>query len=347
MKKPFFGFPACRRKWRLVAAGLATAAAVAGTATFATAELRTSPHPAHATIGLADSSVSITGQSSTDCSPVSGLPVLTAGGTVSTLPNTGDCSGTTSGGTLQGTLGQSQNCQLTEEQQQDLITRAKAQQAANDERFQSELLKNLLALAAAKSGGAAFSLHMSGYTKLSPQDVTDLIQNGTVTPADMAAAILQTLQELGEDTAGVTVSGSCTGDENQNPNYSASSSDSNSSGDSADNEGQSGQDQAAPSDLGSDWVPQDPKNICESTGCEDVAVEIQQKIGGTRYRIEDSMGAPTLGKYRGEDTYWNYHEVVIKDGRVYDAWTGRTGELLDTYRGNWQYGQWLKFTPIG
>ena len=108
-----------------------------------------------------------------------------------------------------------------------------------------------------------------------------------------------------------------------------------------------GQNQAAPADLGPDWVPEDPNNICQSTGCEDVAKEIQQKIGGTRYRIEDQYGAPTLGKYRGEDTYWNYHEVVIKDGRVYDAWTPATGEPLDTYIGEWQYGKYLKFTPIG
>ncbi|MFD9946270.1 RHS repeat-associated core domain-containing protein [Nonomuraea sp. NPDC059023] len=99
-------------------------------------------------------------------------------------------------------------------------------------------------------------------------------------------------------------------------------------------------------DLGPDWKPADPDKICDSSGCEDVAKNIQRKIGGTRHRITDSDGAPFLGKYRGRDTGWGHHDVVVKNGRVYDAWTGRHGEPVDEYRGRWQYGDVLKFDPL-
>jgi hypothetical protein len=356
LRKPRFRL----RSWRLAAAGLATAATVAATATLATTELHahTAAHAGTAKIALAGSATSIDGQTSTFCPTGSSLPVLVPGITGSVLTSPGKCSGSnnlfpqdTSGQNQQGQgQEQGQDCQLTEAQQRELIARAQDQQAAADQRFQSALLKNLLDQAAAKAGSAALSSQLSGKTGLSPQDIADLIKNGTVTPADMAAAILQTLQELGEDTGGVITASTCTGNDEQNSqnrNYNASSSDSGSSGSSTDDGSQSSNNQGAPADLGPDWVPQDPKTICKSTGCEDVAIDIQKKIGGTRYRIEDQYGAPTLGKYRGEDTYWNYHEVVINNGRVYDAWTPRTGEPLDTYLGQWQYGKYLTLTSIG
>ncbi|NYE45560.1 Flp pilus assembly pilin Flp [Spinactinospora alkalitolerans] len=97
-------------------------------------------------------------------------------------------------------------------------------------------------------------------------------------------------------------------------------------------------------DLGEDWEPRDPSEICNSSGCEDVAAEIQSEIGGEVRVIRDGYGAPGLGQYRGEDTMWSEHWVVVKDGRVYDAWTGRYGEPIDDYLENWQYGEDLQFT---
>ncbi|GAA2114395.1 RHS repeat-associated core domain-containing protein [Streptomyces synnematoformans] len=99
-------------------------------------------------------------------------------------------------------------------------------------------------------------------------------------------------------------------------------------------------------DLGENWKPAKTSTICGSTGCEDVARKIQSQIGGTRYRITDSYGAPSLGKYRGEDTMWAHHDVVIRDGRVYDAWTSRYGEPLDQYRSRFEYGDDLRFDPL-
>lgn len=185
-----------------VLAALGTAGAVT------TTEL----HPAAATragarIGLADSA-----SNTAQCQPGGQLPIVTGG--VLTLP--GSCTPAQGGSIPQvGSIPQqqsgqqSQQCLLTEAQQQELVARAQDAQAAADQAFQSALLKNLLALAAAKADSAVLSAQLSGHTGLSPQDVASLIQNGTVTPADMAAAVLQTLQELGE-SSGDTVIDTCT-----------------------------------------------------------------------------------------------------------------------------------------
>ncbi|MGW1674671.1 hypothetical protein [Streptomyces sp. NPDC002324] len=98
-------------------------------------------------------------------------------------------------------------------------------------------------------------------------------------------------------------------------------------------------------DLGANWRPNDPSRITGSNGCEECAVEIQSKIGGDRMRITDSLGAPVLGKYRGRDTNWAHHDVVLREGRVYDAWTGRQGEPLEEYMSRWQYREYLKMSP--
>ena len=63
-------------------------------------------------------------------------------------------------------------------------------------------------------------------------------------------------------------------------------------------------------------------------------------------RITDRYGAPTLGKYRGQDSLWAHHDVVVKDGRVYDAWTGPNGEVMGVYRDQFEYGDDLLFTPL-
>ncbi|WP_344449826.1 Hint domain-containing protein [Actinocorallia aurantiaca] len=96
------------------------------------------------------------------------------------------------------------------------------------------------------------------------------------------------------------------------------------------------------------WPKGEPSDLCDisgSTGCEDVARTIQRVIGGERMRITDRYGAPTLGKYRGQDSFWGHHDVVVKDGRVYDAWTGPEGEPMDVYRSRFEYGDDLVFSP--
>jgi hypothetical protein len=196
------------RRGKAGAITAATAAAVgalvlsqAGT-TLATGPISRVLHPATVTHTTAGTRLVDSATSNGQCDPSAQLPIVTGG--VLTLP--GSCAYAQGDSVPPGqNEQQDQECQLTEAQQQELITRAQDQQAAADQAFQSTLLKNLLALAATKASAAALTAQLSGYTGLSPQDVPSLIQNGSVTPADMAAAILQTLQELGESSGDVVI----------------------------------------------------------------------------------------------------------------------------------------------
>ncbi|WP_329404853.1 polymorphic toxin-type HINT domain-containing protein [Streptomyces melanogenes] len=98
-------------------------------------------------------------------------------------------------------------------------------------------------------------------------------------------------------------------------------------------------------DLGDSWKPKPASQVCGTGGCEKVADHIQSVIGGDIMRITDRYGAPHLGKYRGIVSGWNYHDVVVKEGRVFDATTGRRGEPIDQYRENFEYGDDLIFSP--
>ncbi|MGH3736280.1 MAG: hypothetical protein ACRDT6_11765 [Micromonosporaceae bacterium] len=97
-------------------------------------------------------------------------------------------------------------------------------------------------------------------------------------------------------------------------------------------------------DLGPKWKPCNPATIEDDKGgCEKVAAKIKSQIGGESHTIRPPSGARSLGKYRGYDTPWANHEVVVKDGRVYDAWTGRHGEPIAVYKSRWEYGDVLNF----
>lgn len=50
-----------------------------------------------------------------------------------------------------------------------------------------------------------------------------------------------------------------------------------------------------------------------------------------------------LGKHRGTNPDWAHHDVVLKDGRVYDAFTGSDGLPLDEYKQLWQYPDAINF----
>ncbi|MDA1055684.1 MAG: polymorphic toxin-type HINT domain-containing protein [Planctomycetota bacterium] len=82
------------------------------------------------------------------------------------------------------------------------------------------------------------------------------------------------------------------------------------------------------------------------TGCEDVAKNIQGAIGGKIHRIKPNAslpGRPRLGARGGQRTDWFYHEVVVKDGRVYDALTGPNGLPIDEFKRLWEYGDVIDF----
>jgi hypothetical protein len=88
----------------------------------------------------------------------------------------------------------------------------------------------------------------------------------------------------------------------------------------------------------------DPR--CRS-GCEYVAEQIRQIVGGETKTILPKGGAPFLGgiggggKWYNED--WAYHTVVVKGGRVYDAFTGHQGLSIGAYKRLWRYAEAIDF----
>ena len=84
-----------------------------------------------------------------------------------------------------------------------------------------------------------------------------------------------------------------------------------------------------------------------ASGCEDVAAKIQGAIGGDIVRIKPSASLPgrnlTLGPRGGTSTGWSHHDVVVKDGMVYDALTGPGGMASDAYKAQWGYADVIDF----
>ncbi|MFD0402308.1 polymorphic toxin-type HINT domain-containing protein [Kitasatospora sp. NPDC127121] len=107
-------------------------------------------------------------------------------------------------------------------------------------------------------------------------------------------------------------------------------------------------------DLGVNWKPQNVKNPSCWSGCEDVAKQIQKKLGGGQiYRLSNVMNPPGkdnlygIGPYMETEQGWFTHDVVVRDGRVYDGFSGRTGVPMDEFNARWGYGHdILKWTPI-
>ena len=85
--------------------------------------------------------------------------------------------------------------------------------------------------------------------------------------------------------------------------------------------------------------------ISGSSGCEEVATQIQSRIGGQIWKANPPSGASNLGTYRGVDSYWANHEFVVKDGWAYDQWTGPEGEPLQQYKEEFDYWDVISFSP--
>ncbi|MCO1597713.1 DNRLRE domain-containing protein [Micromonospora sp. RHAY321] len=118
---------------------------------------------------------------------------------------------------------------------------------------------------------------------------------------------------------------------------------------------------ASKGDLGSSWKPQDPGDPKCFSGCEDVAKDIQKKLGGGQiYRLSNAENPPGgsgnqygLGGYmqkengRYHQQGWYTHDVVVRDGRVYDGFTDRAGVSMEEFESRWEYGgDILKWTPV-
>jgi hypothetical protein len=75
-----------------------------------------------------------------------------------------------------------------------------------------------------------------------------------------------------------------------------------------------------------------------------VARQIQGHVGGQIVRITPAdPSARFLGPYRGHDPGWAYHEVVVREGRVYDAFTGHQGLPIGEYKALWEYRDVINF----
>jgi hypothetical protein len=90
------------------------------------------------------------------------------------------------------------------------------------------------------------------------------------------------------------------------------------------------------------WRPRDINNPACANGCGRAAAQIQKLIGGD-VKVITPKTAPTLGGYRGKNWGWSFHEVVVKDGRVYDAFTGGPGLTIGEYKALWEFPGHINF----
>ena len=95
--------------------------------------------------------------------------------------------------------------------------------------------------------------------------------------------------------------------------------------------------------ITSRWLAREISNPRFATGCEDVARQIQKLIGGDVIRLMPQAGIPMLGAYRGHFPFWFYHEVVLKNGRVYDLFTGFKGLTVSEFKQLWSSARWIEF----
>jgi RHS repeat-associated protein len=95
-------------------------------------------------------------------------------------------------------------------------------------------------------------------------------------------------------------------------------------------------------------MPRSLDQITHGPGdCADAARRIQRSLGGGDIKkfIPSAGGrpVPNFGKYMGQPNEWLNHVVVLKEGRVYDAFTPKHGVPLDEWKRMWEYGDVLDF----
>lgn len=94
--------------------------------------------------------------------------------------------------------------------------------------------------------------------------------------------------------------------------------------------------------IGPKWEAGWIKNPYLRNGCEIIACQIKAMIGGQKIRIKPKIGG-YLPAYRGANLQWQFHEVVVKDGRVYDQFTGHLGLSIKEYKELWDYAKFIDF----
>ena len=101
-----------------------------------------------------------------------------------------------------------------------------------------------------------------------------------------------------------------------------------------------------PPQFGPKWRARSVTDPAFASACENVAKQIQRHIGGEIKTIRPVDPLARLGSYREYtpgDRGWAYHEVVVKGGRVYDAFTGHQGLAIEEYKALWEYHDAIDF----
>jgi hypothetical protein len=98
-------------------------------------------------------------------------------------------------------------------------------------------------------------------------------------------------------------------------------------------------------DLGDEWTPLDIKDENNWTGCEGVATNIKNTLGGSAEIkvIKPKTDGLKLGEYRDVGTGWYEHHVVVKNGKVYDGFGPRTGLPIEEYKDLWKHKDDINF----
>jgi hypothetical protein len=96
--------------------------------------------------------------------------------------------------------------------------------------------------------------------------------------------------------------------------------------------------------LGRLWKARAITDEACRVGCEGIALQITRHIGGEIAHIKPkSLADPYLGKFREHWWKWTHHEVVVKDGRVYDLTTGHKGLEIAEYKKLWEHADDINF----
>jgi len=83
--------------------------------------------------------------------------------------------------------------------------------------------------------------------------------------------------------------------------------------------------------------------LVHNSGCDEWAAKFAAKNGGEIHTF-DGGGAPSLGDYKLEpNESWGHHTVVVKDGRVFDQYTGSGGMPIDEWKLLWSERKYINF----
>jgi len=86
------------------------------------------------------------------------------------------------------------------------------------------------------------------------------------------------------------------------------------------------------------WRPLDINNPSNHTGREKCAIQIQNEIGGEIHRITPiDDNAEVLGRYIGVNVMWGHHEVIVRDGKVFDSFGPIEGASISDFKNQFQY----------